>query len=81
MRHATRSGARWRSRSRCRVSSATPSSPWRVAFVDALHLVAAVAAILAAVTAVLAAAALWNVPARSEPADEATTGAAAIATD
>ncbi|HET8777396.1 MAG TPA: MFS transporter [Candidatus Limnocylindria bacterium] len=40
----------------------------QVAFVDALHLVAAVAAIGAFITAALAAAALWSVPARSEPA-------------
>ena len=39
----------------------------QVAFVDALHLVAAVAAIGAFVTAILAAAALRSVPARSEP--------------
>jgi DHA2 family multidrug resistance protein-like MFS transporter len=46
----------------------------QVAFVDALHLVAAVAAVLAAVTAVIAAIALWNVPAREAPeADESTT--------
>ncbi len=38
----------------------------QVAFVDALHLVAAVAAIGAAATAIVAAAALWNVPARSD---------------
>jgi DHA2 family multidrug resistance protein-like MFS transporter len=37
------------------------------AFVDALHFVAAAAVIGAAVTAVSAAAALWRVPARSEP--------------
>jgi MFS transporter, DHA2 family, multidrug resistance protein len=43
----------------------------QLAFVDALHLVAAVAAVLAAVTAILAAAALWNVPAREEQAGEA----------
>ena len=54
----------------------------QVAFVDALHLVAAVAAILAAVTAILSAAALWNVPARSEPEPEtATTARPAAATD
>jgi DHA2 family multidrug resistance protein-like MFS transporter len=40
----------------------------QVAFVDALHLVAAVAAIGALITAALSAAALWSVPARSEPA-------------
>ena len=40
----------------------------QVAFVDALHLVAAVAAIGAFITAALSAAALRSVPARSEPA-------------
>jgi DHA2 family multidrug resistance protein-like MFS transporter len=44
----------------------------RTAFVDALQLVAAVAAIGAVVTAIAAAVALWKVPARSEPpSDEA----------
>ena len=52
----------------------------QVAFVDALHLVAGVAAILAAVTAVVAAAALWKVPAREEPASDAA-GAPVAATD
>ena len=42
----------------------------QIAFVDALHLVAAVAAAVAAATAVVSAAALWNVPARSEPAGD-----------
>ena len=40
----------------------------QVAFVDALHLVAAVAAIGACITAVVAAVALRSVPSRSEPA-------------
>jgi DHA2 family multidrug resistance protein-like MFS transporter len=43
----------------------------QTAFVDALHFIAAVAAILAVVTAILAASALWKVPARSEPAPDA----------
>jgi DHA2 family multidrug resistance protein-like MFS transporter len=43
----------------------------QIAFVDALHIVAAVAAIGAAATAIVAAAALWRVPARSdEPSPE-----------
>jgi DHA2 family multidrug resistance protein-like MFS transporter len=41
-----------------------------IAFVDALHIVAAVAVVGAAITAVVAAIALWKVPARSEPLDE-----------
>ncbi|HEX6474751.1 MAG TPA: hypothetical protein VF114_06660, partial [Candidatus Limnocylindria bacterium] len=45
----------------------------QTAFVDALHLVAAVSAILAALTAIVSAAALWNVPARTEPADESAS--------
>ena len=45
----------------------------QLAFVDALHVVAAVAAIGAALTAIVAAAALWNVPARSEPLPDAAT--------
>ncbi|HJP71309.1 MAG TPA: MFS transporter [Candidatus Limnocylindria bacterium] len=49
----------------------------QVAFVDALHLVAAVAAIGAFITAAIAAAALWSVPARSEPAAGAATEALA----
>ena len=44
----------------------------QTAFVDALHLVAAVAAVGAVVTAIAAAAALWSVPARTAPAEEAT---------
>lgn len=43
----------------------------QIAFIDAIHFVAVVAALGALVTAVIAAAALWNVPARSEPPDEA----------
>lgn len=39
----------------------------KVAFVDALHIVAAVSVIGAAITAVVAAAALWTVPRRSDP--------------
>ena len=54
----------------------------QVAFVDALHFVAAVAAVLAAATAIIAAAALWSVPARSEPApDEDAPPQAVTATD
>jgi DHA2 family multidrug resistance protein-like MFS transporter len=54
----------------------------QVAFVDALHLVAAVAAILAVLTAIVAAAALWNVPARSAAAgEEEVTPGAVPATD
>ena len=53
----------------------------QVAFVDALHFVAAIAAILAAVTAIVVAAALWKVPAREEPAPEETGGAPVAATD
>lgn len=45
----------------------------QVAFVDALHLVAAVAAIGAFITAAPSAAALWSVPARSEPAGGGAT--------
>ncbi len=43
----------------------------QVAFIDAIHFVAAVAAVGALITAGLAAAALWRVPARSEPPDQA----------
>jgi MFS transporter, DHA2 family, multidrug resistance protein len=53
----------------------------QMAFVDALHLVAAVAAILAAATAIISAAALWNVAARSEPAEEGVTPEAVAAAD
>ena len=52
----------------------------QVAFVDALHLVAAVAAVLALITAIVAAAALRTVPARSEPARDAVQSPA-VATD
>jgi DHA2 family multidrug resistance protein-like MFS transporter len=52
----------------------------QVAFVDALHLVAAVSAILAALTAIISAAALRNVPARSVSSEE-STAAPIIATD
>jgi len=45
----------------------------QTAFVDALHLVAAVAAVGAVVTAILAAGALRSVPARPEPAPEEVT--------
>ena len=45
----------------------------QVAFVDAIHLVAAVAAVGAVVTAVGAAVALRGVPARPEPAIETGT--------
>ncbi len=54
----------------------------QVAFVDALHLVAAVAAIGAVVTAIIAALALRKVPARSEPpAEEAGAPTPVAATD
>jgi DHA2 family multidrug resistance protein-like MFS transporter len=53
----------------------------QAAFVDALHFVAAVAVVGAAVTAVAAAAALWKVPARSEPPSEEGAPAALAATD
>jgi DHA2 family multidrug resistance protein-like MFS transporter len=53
----------------------------QVAFVDALHSVAAVAVVGAAVTAIVAAAVLWKVPARSEPPAEDSTPAAVAATD
>ena len=53
----------------------------QVAFVDALHFVAAVAVVGAAVTAIVAAAALWKVPARSEPPAEDSAPAAVPATD
>jgi MFS transporter, DHA2 family, multidrug resistance protein len=55
----------------------------QTAFVDALHLVAAVAVVGAVVTAVLAAVALWKVPARSEPAGDEGHGvpAAAVAAE
>ena len=53
----------------------------QVAFVDALHLVAAVAAILAVVTAIVAAAALRNVPARSDSPEEESASEAVPATD
>jgi MFS transporter, DHA2 family, multidrug resistance protein len=42
----------------------------QVAFIDSIHLVAAVAAVLAVATAIGAAAALRNVPARPEPAPD-----------
>jgi MFS transporter, DHA2 family, multidrug resistance protein len=53
----------------------------QTAFVDALHFVAAVAAVLAVATAAIAAAALWNVPARPEPAPEGATPEPVAATD
>ena len=53
----------------------------QVAFVDALHLVAAVAAILAVVTAIAAAIALRKVPARSEPPEEEAAPAPLAAAD
>ena len=53
----------------------------QVAFVDALHLVAAVAAIGAAATAIVAAVALWKVPARSEPPAEEGAATPLAATD
>ena len=48
---------------------------------DALHLVAAVAAILAVVTAIAAAIALRKVPARSEPPEEEAAPAPLAAAD
>jgi DHA2 family multidrug resistance protein-like MFS transporter len=53
----------------------------QVAFVDALHLVAAVAAVGAVVTAIAAAAALWKVPARAEPPAEEGAATPLAATD
>ncbi|HET9416266.1 MAG TPA: MFS transporter, partial [Candidatus Limnocylindria bacterium] len=55
----------------------------QVAFVDALHFVAAVAVVGAVLTAVVAAIALWKVPARSEPEPpaEGSAPAAVAATD
>ena len=53
----------------------------QIAFVDALHFVAAVAAVGAALTAIVAAAALWKVPARSEPPAEESAPAVVVATD
>ena len=68
-RRATRSAARSRSRRRSPATlGAALVAAAQTAFVDALHFVAAVAAILAAATAIIVSAALWNVPARSEPA-------------
>ena len=51
----------------------------QTAFVDALHFVAAIAAILAAATAIIVSALLWKVPARSEPESEEGPGPAALA--
>ncbi|MGH2445468.1 MAG: MFS transporter [Candidatus Limnocylindria bacterium] len=53
----------------------------QTAFVDALHLVAAVAAIGAVATAAMAAYALRRVPARSEPVAEGATPEPVVATD
>jgi MFS transporter, DHA2 family, multidrug resistance protein len=53
----------------------------QVAFVDALHLVAAVAAILAVVTAIVAAVALRKVPARSDSPEEEPAPAPLAAAD
>jgi DHA2 family multidrug resistance protein-like MFS transporter len=53
----------------------------QVAFIDALHLVAAVAAVGAVVTAIAAAVALRNVEARAEPAPEADAPGPLGATD
>jgi DHA2 family multidrug resistance protein-like MFS transporter len=47
----------------------------QTAFVDALHVVAAVAVIGAAITALIAAAVLWKVPARTDPDAEGDAGA------
>jgi DHA2 family multidrug resistance protein-like MFS transporter len=51
------------------------------AFVDALHFVAVVAVIGAVVAAIATAAALWTVPARSEPPSEEGAPAAVAATE
>jgi DHA2 family multidrug resistance protein-like MFS transporter len=55
----------------------------QVAFVDALHLVAVVAAVGAVITAILAVISLWKVPARSEPPaqEAAAPGAPVVAAD
>jgi len=53
----------------------------QVAFIDAIHFVAAVAAVGAAVTAIGAAVALRSVPARSEPATEEEAAEPVGATD
>jgi DHA2 family multidrug resistance protein-like MFS transporter len=53
----------------------------RIAFIDALHFVAAVAAVGAVLTAIAAAVALRNVAARSEPAPEESTPEPVGATD
>ena len=53
----------------------------QVAFIDALHFVAAVAAVGAILTAIGAAAALRSVPPRAEPSPEAATGQVVTATD
>ena len=53
----------------------------QIAFVDALHLVALVAAVGAAATAVVAALALRSVPARSESESDEGPSEAAVATD
>jgi MFS transporter, DHA2 family, multidrug resistance protein len=53
----------------------------QTAFVDALHFVAAVAAVGAVVTAIAATAALWNVPARTEAAPEEAAPEPVGATD
>ncbi len=60
--------------------AATLVAAARIAFVDALHLVAVVAAVGAVATAIAAALALWKVPARSEPpAQEAAPAPAPLA--
>jgi hypothetical protein len=53
----------------------------QTSFVDAIHFVAAVAAVLAVVTAIGGALALRTVPARSEPAEEEPTAEPVGATD
>ena len=53
----------------------------QVAFIDALHFVAAVAAVGAILTAIGAAAALRSVPPRAEPTPEAAAGQVVTATD
>ena len=61
--------------------AATVVAAAQTAFVDALHLVAVVAAIGAVVTAIAAAVALWTVPARSEPPAEEAAPAPVAALD
>jgi DHA2 family multidrug resistance protein-like MFS transporter len=48
----------------------------RVAFVDGIHVVAAITAVVAIIAALAAAKALWTVPRRAETADSGETQAA-----